>query len=223
MINLSDFEKKLESRTFIIDAFNALERQRQLGNGISNLRLRQGPCKKLIEELLPISAFLGCFERPGLNLFCEYFGSCNQSFDAKVYCEGPLVEYEFLHKEYFLEVSAAVHEKDYLKRESIEKGVPCFGGNKIERQPNGTIKSEPEIRTPDDLINEHLNYIRLRIEDKSKKNYPINTFLIIPLFPDTVLMQSEWRNILKKLLPIDISSFCGLFIYDSLSHRMAFL
>jgi hypothetical protein len=223
MITSGDFETRLDSRTFIIKAFDALERQRQLSNGISNLRLRQGPCKELIEEILPISAFLGCFERPGLNLFCEYFGSSNQNFDAKIYCEGLLVEHGSLHKEYFLEVSVAVHEKDYLKRESIEKGVPCFGGDKIERQSDGTIQSTPQTRTPVDLIDEHLNWIRSRIENKSKKDYQNNTFLIIPLFPDSFLMQSEWRIILEKLLPMDISCFCGLFIYDSLSHRKVFL
>ncbi|MFO0792795.1 MAG: hypothetical protein U0586_01905 [Candidatus Brocadiaceae bacterium] len=38
--------------------------------------------KILLKEVLPIAAFLGCFERPGLDLYCQYF-SGDQSFDAK--------------------------------------------------------------------------------------------------------------------------------------------
>ncbi len=223
MIELSDYEIILKSKIFIEKAFNALEGLFQLDNGISNLRLKKGTCKKFIEEVLPIAAFLGCFERPGLNLYCQYF-SGDQSFDAKVYCEGVLVEKGHLQKEYFIETSIACHEKDYLKRECLEKGIPCFGGSDIARVPNGTIKSVPQVRTPADLIDEHINYIRLRIEKKSVKNYPDNTFLVIPLFPDTILMQREWLSILEKLVSVDhISIFCGIFVYDSISHRKVLL
>ena len=228
MIQLKDFEAKLESRTFIEKAFNAFNLL-QSEVDISKLRLRKDGCKELVEEILPVATFLGCFERPGLNLFCQYFprnkkGSMTKSFEAKVYCEGLLVEKRALHNEYFIEVSVACHPKDYLKRECSVKGFPCFEGSEIERQPDGTIKSAPQARTSCDLIAEHLNYIRSRIEDKSNKNYPNNTFLIIPLFPDAIIMQGEWMSILEKLLAVEhISAFCGLFVYDSISHRKAFL
>lgn len=223
MIQLSDYETKLGSRIFIEKAFRALEDLLQSDEGKSNLRLRKGTCKKFIEEVLPIAAFLGCFERPGLDLYCQYF-SGDQSFDAKIYCEGLLVEREHLKKEYSIESSIACHEKDYLKRECLEKGIPCFGGSDIERLPNGNIKSIPQVRTPDDLIDEHLNFIKSRIEKKSQKNYPDNTFLLIPLFPDTLIMQREWMSILEKLMSVDhISTFCGLFVYDSISQRKTLL
>lgn len=228
MIQVRDFESKLTSRTFIEKAFNAFEGLLQSKAGISNLRLRKDGCKELLEEILPIATFLACFERPGLNVCCQYFprnskGSMTENFDAKVYCEGLLVEKGGMHNKYLIEVSIACHPKDYLKRECAEKGLPCFGGE-IKRLPNGTIKSTPRVFTPDDLIGEHLNYIRARIEDKSKKNYPDNTFLIIPLFPDTILMQGEWLGILEKLLAVEhISAFCGLLVYDVISHRKAFL
>lgn len=134
-----------------------------------------------------------------------------------------LVEKQFLRSEYLLEVSVAYRGKDYLKRECLERDFPCFGGNKIERLANRTIKSEPTVRTPEDLINEHLDYIKSRIGNKVKKNYPGNTFLIIPIVPDTILMREEWIGILHKLESTDISMFCGLFVYDTISYKMAFI
>ncbi|MDQ7836925.1 MAG: hypothetical protein RDU59_00305 [Thermodesulfobacteriota bacterium] len=141
MIQLRDFETKLESRTFIDKAFNAFEGLLQSETGISNLRLRKDGCKGLIEEILPIATFLACFERPGLNLYCQYFprnqkGSTTENFEAKVYCEGLLVEKGAMHNEYLVEVSIACHPNDYLKRECAEKGLPCFGGE-IKRLPDG--------------------------------------------------------------------------------------
>ncbi|MEK6591133.1 MAG: hypothetical protein AABZ11_10700 [Nitrospinota bacterium] len=180
--------------------------------------------QKLIEEILPISSFLRCFERPGLDLDCEYF-SGNQNFDAKIYCEGLLVEKQSIKSEYFLEVSIACHPKDYLKRECLEKGLPCFGGDDIERLKNGTIKSSPMVFNSNQLIEEHFEFIKSRIQKKNNKEYPFNTYIIIPLFPDTIIMQDEWIEIIRKLASIDniFSKFCGLFIYDDFSRRLVLI
>lgn len=227
MIDLSDFEKRLSSEEFIEKVNSLFINTRNSEDGISRLRLRKDNCKKLIEELLPISQFLKVFERPGLDLYCEYF-SGNQNFDAKIYCGGWFVEQQVMCPEYFLEVSVSIHPKDHLKRECLEKGIPCFGGNNIERLKDGTIQSLPRVFTPDDLINEHFEYIKSRIEDKVNKEYPDKTYLIIPLFPDTLIMQDEWIEIIKKLIDYfklerSIAKFCGLFIYDSISQRSIFL
>lgn len=173
---------------------------------------------------MPISSFLRCFGRPGLDLYCEYF-SGNQNFDAKIYCDGLLVEKQSLKSEYFLEVSIACHPKDYLKRESLEKGFPCFGGDNIKRLKNGTIKSSPEVFDPNQLIEGHSEFIKSRIKEKNNKDYPTNTYLVIPLFPDTLIMQDEWMEIIHKLVSIKnvFSKFCGLFIYDEISNRMVLL
>jgi len=190
---------------------------------VRQMRLRKGKDKKLIEEILPISSFLRCFERPGLDLYCEYF-SGSQKFDAKIYCEGLLVQRQSLKAEYFLEVSIACHPKDYLKRECLEKGIPVFGGNKIERLKNGNIKSSPEASDRKGSIEEHFEFIRARIRQKIGKGYPPNTYLIVPLFPDTLLMADGWIEVINRLTAIEnTSKFCGLFIYDTISHRMVLL
>lgn len=216
--SLREFEKRLSSKEFVEKASYALLRERDSEGGISRLRLRKGKCKKLIEEVLPISVFLRCFERPGLDLYCEYF-SGNQNYDAKIYCKGLLVEKQSLRGEYFLEVSIACHPKDYLKKECLEHGLPSFGGDDIERLKDGTIKSSPCVFNP---IETHLKFIKSRIEEKNKIQYPSNTYLIIPLFPDTVIMPDEWIEIIRRLASIDniFSKFCGLFVYDTSSNRM---
>ena len=72
-----------------------------------DLRLRKDDFyKKLVEEILPIASFLGTFERVDLNVECEYF-SGDQSYDAKIYCDGLLVEKGSMRKEYFLEISVS--------------------------------------------------------------------------------------------------------------------
>jgi hypothetical protein len=222
--NLRDFEKKLPSKEFIEKAHNALLYERDSEGGITRLRFREGKCKKLIEEILPISVFLKCFERIGLDLYCEYFYG-NQNFDAKIYCGGLLVEKQSFKNEYFLEVSIACHPKDYLKRECLEKGLPSFGGDDIERLKNGTIKSSPEVSDPDKLIETHFDFIKSRIEGKNKIQYPSNTYLIIPLFPDTLITQDEWIEIVCRLASIEniLSKLCGLFIYDEISNRMVLI
>jgi hypothetical protein len=224
-MNFKDFDTKIPARTFIEKAFRVFNQVRNSKNGISELRLRRDQfCKKLIEEILPISTFLANFERPGLDLYCKYVGHLNNySYDAIIYCEGILAEKGSLLYEYFLEVSIACHEKNYLKRECIEKGVPCFGGSAIKRKLNGSIKSSPEVQSIDFLLDEHIKFIKSRIQEKNKKNYPANTYLIIPLFPDTCLLRDEWLNIISKLTSsIDSTTFCGIFVYDTISYRKLF-
>ena len=218
--SIADFEKKITSRQFIEMSFKAFDASSSSQDGISALRLRKGRFhKKLIEEILPISAFLGCFERPGLELCCQYY-SGNQGFDAKIYCDGKWVERGGLHEEYCLEVSVACNKQDYLRRECIDKGQVCFGGGAIRRLADGSIESTPRAYSPDDLVKEHLDYVQTRLVDKTSKNYSAKTFLIIPLVPTTLIMPSEWISILEKLQLASLP-FCGLFVYDTVSQRKA--
>ena len=142
--------------------------------------------------------------------------------DGKIYCGGRWVEKGVLYNEYCVEISVACDEKDYLRRECIDRGQVCFGGGPIRRLANGSIESSPRVFSPDDLIDEHLTYIQSRLAVKTKKNYPDNTFLIIPLVPTTPLMAGEWISTLGKLQSAS-SPFCGLFVYDTVSQRKALL
>ena len=65
---LQDFSKKMAGREFIDMSFKAFDASRKSPNGISVVRLRKGQfAKKLVEEILPVSAFLGYFERQDWN------------------------------------------------------------------------------------------------------------------------------------------------------------
>ena len=132
-MTLKDFEVRLPARQFIDLSFSTFISVRSAENGISDLRLRKDDFyKKLVEEILPIASFLGTFERVDLNVECEYF-SGDQSYDAKIYCDGLLVEKGSMRKEYFLEISIACHEKDYLVRQGIEQGIPVYGYESLEK------------------------------------------------------------------------------------------
>lgn len=218
-MNLTDFETRLPLRQFIEQAHRAFFIIRESDSGISDLRLRKGDfCKKLVEEIFPIANFLGSFERVGLNVECQYF-SGDQSFDAKIYCDGLLVDKKAVLNEYFLEVSLACHPKDFLKRQALEQGVPFFGGYSIEKT-NGIIHSTPEVHSNDLIVLEHLNFIQSRINKKAAGCYPDNTYLIIPLFPDSIILWDEWIRIIGKMYGgISSMPFSGIFVYDIVSNR----
>ena len=116
----------------------------------------------------------------------------------------------------------ACAKEDYLRRECIDKGQVCFGGGPIRRLANGNIESLPRVFSPDDLLDEHITYIQSRLADKTRKNYPDNTFLIIPLVPTTWLMAGDWICILEKVQSKSLP-FCGLFVSDTVSQRKALL
>ena len=218
-MDLSDFERRMASKEFVKIAFDAFLKTRELETGISDLRLRTGDFnKKLVEEILPIAVFIGSFERVGLNVECQYF-SGDQSYDARLYCDGLLVEKKSVLNEYYIEVSLACHPKDYLKRQATEQGVPVFGGNQIEKV-NGIISSLPSVRTIDSIISEHFDFINQRIAKKASGSYPDNTYLIVPLFPDTLILWNEWTSIIGKFSScITAMPFSGIFIYDTVSNR----
>jgi hypothetical protein len=174
----------------------------------------------LVEEILPISAFLGYFERPGLELYCQFY-SGNQKYDARIYCEGWFVENDYLKEEYFLEVSTVCDQVDYLRRECIDKGQPFFGGP-ARRLANGEIESTPKSFSPEIIVEDNLSNIRSTLSKKARKGYPENTFLIIPLVPTVLLWPGEWLDVLKKLQSVNLP-FCGVFVYDSVSQRKALL
>ncbi|MBI5815675.1 MAG: hypothetical protein HZB29_08715 [Nitrospinae bacterium] len=219
---IKEFEIKLPARDFIEKAHNVFEMVRTSDNGVSKLRNLEGQCKKIIEEILPIASFLGYFERPGLILYCQYHTG-NQNYDARLFCDGPLVGRGY-SKEYYLEVTVAQHENEHLVRECLEKGIACFGPlgitstgtiNSVTRK----IESKPCVSDPQETIDRHLRYIKERIEAKQKKEYKSDTFLIVSLSTDTVLMKEELLGIFQQVGNLDYSPFCGLFLVDHLSYQ----
>jgi hypothetical protein len=69
----------ISTATFVSRAYAALE---QFSD--NEVRLREGKgSKDLVEEIIPIAAFLKHFEIPGRKVKCKYFPG-NQNYNAKI-------------------------------------------------------------------------------------------------------------------------------------------
>ena len=84
--------------------------------------LRKGDgTKKLIDEILPLTAFLKFFERPGRMVRCRYFPD-SQNYDAIIKISGYEVKQGFIEDKYFVEVTLAEEEYvEHLRRESLAR------------------------------------------------------------------------------------------------------
>ena len=113
----------LSTATFVNRAYTTVE---QLSTNQVLMRKEKG-VKKLVEEIIPIAAFLKHFEIPGRRVRCKHFPG-NQNYDAKIQVQGDDVRLGFIEKEYFLEVTSAVSSYDFLEREALSHNGSVFGG-----------------------------------------------------------------------------------------------
>lgn len=112
----------LSTATFVSRAYSALERF-----SANEVRLRKGKgCKELVEEIIPIAAFLKHFEIPGRKVTCKYYPG-NQNYDAKIRIEGDDVSLGLVKERYFLEVTSAVSSYEFLEREALARYGSVFG------------------------------------------------------------------------------------------------
>jgi hypothetical protein len=132
MSKLDKFTNFLTTSVFVQRAYRELD-----SININDYFLRQGDgTKKIIEEILPLTAFLKHFERPGRRVKCRYFRN-NQNYDAIIKIGGYEVEQGFIDDSYFVEVTLAEEKKyTYLRRESLARYGFVFGGDSIRRVKN---------------------------------------------------------------------------------------
>ncbi len=111
----------LDGLEFCSAAYDALDAIRSTPQGIEELRLRRSRrSKKLLEEILPLAAFIQDRYRPGCRLRIQWVGG-NQPFDARVLYRGPLVDWMEIPKRQYLEVTTAVQPTEHLVRERLRK------------------------------------------------------------------------------------------------------
>ena len=78
--------------------------------------------KYLLEEKLPVAVFLKHLIRPGLDIKCRHCRG-NQNYDSEIKLSGYFVEQGVFLSHYYIEVTTAVAENDYLSRELLSKMV----------------------------------------------------------------------------------------------------
>jgi hypothetical protein len=196
MSKLDKFTNFLSVSIFVQRAYRELENMDK-----NDYFLRQGDgTKKFVDEILPLSAFLKHFERPGRCVKCRYFKD-NQNYDAVIEISGDEVEQGFLVKSYFVEVTSAEEEYiEHLRRESLARYGVVFLGNSIRRIKNkqdGTdsIDSKPVARDTDYPAKGAIELVKQALQKKNRKNYPTPCILVIEVQPERPLSFSEWVTV----------------------------
>jgi len=186
----------LSTSTFVSRAYATVE---QLNNNEYHLRKGKGT-KKLVEEIMPIAAFLKHFELPGRKVKCKYFPG-NQNYDAKIRVEGEDVRLGFIESEYFLEVTSAVSSYDYLEREALSHSGSVFSGGKIRREKSSRkIISEAVAEDYDAPVSKASEWVIARLKGKANKEmYPQPCILLVQVDPERPLRLREWLTIMENI------------------------
>jgi hypothetical protein len=189
----------LSTSTFVSRAYAVLE-------SLSDRELLLRPSvdyKKLVEEIIPIAAFLKHFEIPGRQVKCKYFPG-NQNYDARIKVQGNDVRRGFIMESYFLEVTSAVSVYNHLEREALSRHGTVFGGGKI--YPNGSkhkgnrrIVSEAVAEDGDAAVIKASDWIRESLKTKAnKEKYPEPCILLIQVEPERPLVIGEWLTVVEN-------------------------
>ncbi len=212
---MDGFSNYLTVPVFVSRAYRRLE-----SLTYNDYYLRQGKgTRKLVEEILPLAAFLKHLERPGCSVKCRFL-SGNQNYDAKVKLRGYYVDKGFLESSYFVEVTSAVSEhKDHLVREALARyGV--IGGYTVRRvgskRKGGGIEGEGacDIDAP---VKDALQWTKAALTKKYEKKepYPTPCFLVVQVKPDRPLNLHEWWTVANGLQDvIDRGKFRATYIVD---------
>jgi hypothetical protein len=183
------------------------------------IRLRRGDgCKKLLEEILPIAAFLKHIEVPGRYVKCRWFPG-NQNYDARLKISGIEVQKGMLKESYFIEVTSAVSKNDYLKREALSRYGCVFGGDDIHRvgsRRKGEIISRAVAENREAAIIKSSNWVIVQLRAKARKQYPIPCILLVQVKPERRLSISEWSMIADRVQgEVDRSAFEHTFLVNA--------
>lgn len=207
----------LDGLNFCKKTYKIFESIRASKYGIEKLRLREGRLeKKLIEEVLPVTRYVQMKYSHGRMIKVKWIDG-NQPYDAYLLSSGPQVERGYVLRKQFLEVTTAVNQKDYLNMQHLNKNGYSWGAKGIiKNKKTKEIISKPygysNMEAEDDLI----AIILERIKEKSLKDYPKNTLLVIQCMFDTPFFDSEWSYIIDKVKDLEIANnFKEIILFDS--------
>ncbi|MGA7193902.1 MAG: hypothetical protein WBW94_09740 [Anaerolineales bacterium] len=222
MSRLDKFSSYLSVSVFVQRAYRELDSIDR-----NDYFLRQGDgTKKFIDEILPLTAFLKHFERPGRRIKCRYFQD-NQNYDAIIKISGDEVKQGFISDSFFVEVTLAEEEyTEHLRRESLARYGFVFGGDNIRRvknHKNGTdfIESKPAGRDIDFPVVNAVELVKKALEKKNQKTYPAPCILVVEVKPERTLSLSEWLTLTKEIQnSVNRDKFQATFIVNWLTSNV---
>src|SRR5690606_10430595 len=191
---LSTFDGRLmDGLRFCGRVYDLLDQTRREADGITRLRLRTTTLdKRLIEELIPLARFVQSRYREGRRITVRWFAG-SQPFDAVLCVEGDLVTHGMARRTQLVEITTSIYSKDYPTRQELEESGMTWGAKKISRNKRTRrIVSEPYVYSNDECATDLADQILLRLKEKTTKNYPPGTILIVNCESDGLLLQDEW-------------------------------
>jgi hypothetical protein len=222
--DLPTFDSRLlDGLDFCREVYALFEEIQGAPDGVRRLRLRPSPLeKKLLEELIPIARYIQARYREGRRIKVRWFAG-SQRYDAILWSSGRTVDVRMAPKKLVVEVTMAVHPKDYLVRQLIDEGRPSFGAEGVSRdKKTGVIMSTPHVRKGGEVESVLARQILDRISDKAAKGYPFGTALVVACVGTTVILESEWNAAIKTVYQEQQHhAFREVFLFDTvgiLSH-----
>ena len=208
----------LDGLDFCSTTYKLFESIRALPDGITRLRLRKSRVeKKLIEELLPISAYVQSCYRPGRYLSVKWLAG-NQQCDAEIVQHGEYVRQGYFPDTGFIEATSVVHEKEHDMRKLLETKGFAFGHEGIRRLKNGELESTPVSYSVDELVATFSGRVLAQIQAKSRNPFSANTILVVQCFLTTLYMPNEWRSLVSRVSAgLPRHPFSEIFLCDSVS------
>ena len=206
----------LDGLAFCAAAYRLFEEIRSLPDGVSRLRKRSRVEKRLIEELLPISAYVQSNYRPGRYLSIRW-QSGNQQCDAELMQEGEYVRQGYFPALGFIEAVSVVHPNEHLMRELLESKGSAFGLEGIRRVTGGEIVSEPVSYSIGEVVSSYAALVLQEVSAKGAKAYPPNTVLVVQCFLNTLYMPNEWQSLMAQVsASMPHHPFSAVFFCESL-------
>jgi len=205
----------LDGLDFCSKVYALLESIRNASDGPSRLRRRPSKVeKKLLEELLPICAYLQASYRPGRYISVRWIDG-NQTYDAELLQRGAYVTQSYFPEAGFLEATCTMHENEYLSRELLDTRGNAFGLDGIRRLQNGEIESVPVSYTNCEFIDSYASIVIDQISRKASKPYPADTTLIVQCTLNFPYMPDEWRELMSRVqAALPTSGFREVYLYD---------
>ena len=86
-----------------------------------------------------------------------------------------------------------------MRRLLHERGG-SFGVKGILRdEKGGTMVSKPHVHTADEVATDLAGQILGRLKNKSGKNYPQGTVLVVNCVPNNLVSDSEWNDAIERV------------------------
>lgn len=199
--------------------YEFFEQVRAEPNGIVKLRERRRVEGKLLEELLPICRYVQAYYGPGRYLSIRWLNG-SQPFDAQVETTGAYVNQGYWPSTATLEVTCAVHPKEYLLRERLNIKGFAFGLEGLSRVKNSegknTVSTEAVSYTNHSFIDTFTEILLKAIKTKAAKIYPERTTLIVDCTLNTIYMRNEWEELIRRVrTELPEHKFSEIFVSDS--------